>query len=401
MTGQESIKKPSTAQLVAFSALGPFSMHLIIPAITPIQQQFGITAGTASLLISATLWGIASSTLFFGVLADRFGRRPMLMLGIGLFVIGSLMGELGDSASMVIAGRVVQGIGGSTGMVISRAVIRDLYARDKGTSVLAYLTMVIMIAPIMAPAFAGYVVQTFGWRVIFDITALLGFAVLTWLIATFPETVRERVPLPNVGAMLQAYFSVLTSRIFLFYTLVGTFIMTSFFSMMSGAPHVAELAWGIGRDELGYYLGIGGLGMVASTFITARIAERVDNHQMMLTGLCIILLGTTSIVVLFAVGVDHPLSLFGPSAITGFGAGFVMPTTTTGALSVTPRMAGTASGMMTFLQFLVAGIAAQAIGYFDHHTPWSVIGFMVVFQLLAVGTAVAASALARAWSAAE
>ena len=88
-------------------------MHLIIPAITPIQEQFGVTAGTASLLISATLWGIAGSTLFFGVFADRFGRRPMLMVGMALFVLGSVMGEFGDSAAIVIAGRVVQGVGGA------------------------------------------------------------------------------------------------------------------------------------------------------------------------------------------------------------------------------------------------------------------------------------------------
>ena len=286
-------------------------------------------------------------------------------------------------------------------MVISRAVIRDLYSREKGTSVLAYLTMVVMIAPIMAPAFAGFVVESFGWRVVFDIAAILGFAIFIWMVGTFPETLKDHIPLPNVAAMLGAYAGVLRSRVFVLYTLVGTFVMTAFFSMMSGAPHVADQAWGIGRDELGYYLGIGGLGMMLSTFITARIAEHADNNQMMLAGLGIILTGTVVIMILFLAGINHPLSLFGPAVITGFGAGFVLPTSTTGALSVTPRMAGTASGMMTFLQFLTAGAAAQAIGYFDHHTPWSVIGFMAVFQLLALIFALVASAASRQLSAAE
>ncbi len=388
-------------QLVAFSALGPFSMHLIIPAITPIQEQFGITAGTAGLLISGTLWGIAVSTLFFGVFADRFGRRPMLMLGMGLFVVGSVMGEFGDSAAMVIMGRVVQGVGGATGIVISRAVIRDLYSREKGTSVLAYLTMAVMIAPILAPAFAGFVVESYGWRRVFDIAAITGFVVFIWLVKTFPETLKDHIPLPNIGAIFNAYIDVLRSRVFVLYSLVGTFVMTGFFSMMSGAPHVADQAWGIGRDELGYYLGLGGVGMMMSTFITARIAERTDNNQMMLTGLGFIMLGSLIAVSLFSVGVNHPASLFAPAVITGFGAGFVLPTTTAGALSVVPKMAGTASGMMTFMQFLVAGIAAQAIGYFNHTTAWSVIGFMVTFQTLAVVSALVATAVARQLSAAE
>ena len=255
--------------------------------------------------------------------------------------------------------------------------------------------MVVMIAPIMAPAFAGYVVHEFGWRMVFDITGVLGFIILLWLIARFPETLRDSIPLPGVFALVRAYFSVLRSRVFLQYTLISTCIMTSFFSMMSGAPHVAEDAWGITPDELGYYLGAGGLGMMFSTFITSRIAERVDNNRLLVLGLVCLGIGLVLMVVLFAAGVNHPLSLFGPAVINGFGAGFCMPTATSGALSDTPRMAGTASGMMTFMQFAAAGVAAQAIGYFDHHTAWPVILFMVVGNVLAAFFAWMALATAR------
>jgi DHA1 family bicyclomycin/chloramphenicol resistance-like MFS transporter len=384
VTGTTQTKRvPSIAQLVAFSALGPFGMHLVIPAIAPIREEFGVSAGVASLLISATLWGIAASTLFFGVLADRYGRRPALVVGIALYVVGSLMAMAGEDAAMVIAGRVIQGIGGSTGIVISRAVIRDLYSREKATSAIAYLTMVVMIAPIMAPAFAGYMVDSFGWRMVFTVAGAMGLLVLAWLVASFPETLKDPVPLPNFVAMLGNYVSVLRSRVFVYYSLVGTFIMTGFFAMMSGAPHVAHDAWRIAPDELGFYLGAGGLGMMMSTFITARIAERVDNNKMLLAGFACMAVGLGTIVLLFALGFNHPLSLFGPAVINGFGAGFCLPTSTSGALAETPRMAGTASGMMTFLQFAAAGVAAQAIGYFDHHTVWPVVGFMVVGNAVA------------------
>lgn len=376
-------------------------MHLIIPAITPIQMEFGITASTAALLISATLWGIAFSTLFFGVLADRFGRRPMLMAGMGLFVAGSVMGEFGNSAEIVIIGRVVQGIGGATGIVISRAVIRDIYPREKGTSVLAYVTMAVMIAPILAPSFAGIIVEHFDWRRVFDVAAILGIGIFIWLLKTFPETLDDPIPLPNLGALLGAYGGVLREPVFLLYSLVGTFIMTSFFSMMSGAPYVADLVWSIGRDELGYYLGLGGLGMMIGTFVTARIAERVDNNRLMLVGLGFIALGTGTIVVLQAAGLPYAYTFFGPMVMTGFGAGLCLPTATTGALAIVPRMAGTASGMMTFLQFLVAGIAAQAVGYFDHTSPWPVIGFMIVATCLAILCALMAIRLSRRVALAE
>jgi DHA1 family bicyclomycin/chloramphenicol resistance-like MFS transporter len=295
----------------------------------------------------------------------------------------------------VIAGRIIQGVGGATGMVISRAVVRDLYPRDKGTSVLAYLTMAVMIAPMVAPAFAGYMVENMGWRTIFEVAAGLGLVIWFWLIMRFPETLKEPIPMPNVMALLKAYASVLKEPVFLLYTLTGTFVMTSFFSMMSGAPHVAENTWNLSRDELGYYLGIGAAGMMISTFVTARIAERFDNNKLIITGASIVAFGVVTSCTLFALGFNHPLALFGPMFLNGIGAGFVLPTTTAQALSITPKMAGTASGMMTFLQFIIAGIAAQLIGYFDHSTPWSVLGFMAVAVTMAMIMAFSAVNLAR------
>lgn len=387
--------RPTIVQLIAISALSPFGMHLIIPAITPIQSKFGITAGTASLLISGTLWGIALSTLIFGAFADRFGRRPILILGLILYVLGSAMGSFGQDAWFVIAGRVVQGIGGAAGIVVSRTVIRDLYAREKGTSMMAYITMAIMLAPVLAPSFAGFIVEHYGWRAVFDIAAILGFVILAWVGRRFPETLEEPIAIPSVFAMVMAYVSVLRTPLFVFYTLAGSFVMTSFFAMMSGAPHVAELAWNLPKDELGYYLGLGGLGMMISTFITARVAEHVDNNKLMIGGLCLNLAAVLLIAALFALGYNHPASLFGPMVISGLGSGFVLPTATTGALAITPRMAGTASGMMIFMQFAIAGTAAQAIGFFDHTTAWSTTGFMMGATCLAMISALIAVSLDR------
>ena len=388
-------RAPTNFQLIAMSVLGPFTMHLIIPAITPIQFEFGIDAGTAALLISGTLWGIAGSTLFFGAFADRYGRRSMLIIGMGIFVLGSIMGLYGESAAVVILGRVIQGIGGATGMVISRAVVRDLYERDKGTSVLAYLTMAVMIAPMLSPAIAGNMVEFLGWRSIFEIAAALGIVVWFWMMMRFTETLKEPIPMPNVLALLQAYASVLREPVFVLYSLIGTFVMTSFFSMMSGAPQVAEHTWGISRDELGYYLGIGATGMMISTYITARIAQVYDNNKLILAGVGLVASGVLTSIALVSFGFDHPLALFGPMFLNGLGAGFVLPTSTAQALSISPKMAGTASGMMTFLQFIMAGIAAQMIGYFDHSSPWSIIGFMAFAVVLAAIMAVSAVSIAR------
>ena len=171
--------------------------------------------------------------------------------------------------------------------------------------------------------------------------------------------------------------------------------MTSFFSMMSGAPHVADQTWGMSRDDLGYYLSIGAMGMMISTFVTARIAEHIDNNKIMLCGVTVVVLGVLTSSSLFALGFTHPICFFGPMFLNGIGAGFVLPTSTAQALSITPQMAGTASGMMTFLQFSIAGIAAQLIGYFDHSTPWSVIGFMAFSVIMSGLMALCAVALAK------
>ncbi|MDX1581627.1 MAG: MFS transporter, partial [Alphaproteobacteria bacterium] len=231
--------------------------------------------------------------------------------------------------------------------------------------------------PILAPAFAGFLVENYGWRMVFVIASVTGFAVLIWTAMRFPETTREKVEIPNLFSVFQAYFNVLAERRFVFYTLVTTFVMTGFFSMMSGAPHLAEEAWGLSKEALGYYFAMGALGMMVTTFITARLAQKVDNNRLMLIGLGLSLTGPLVVSVLFLMGLDHPASFFVPMVLMGAGAGLVLPTATTGALAIIPRMAGTASGMMTFLQFAIAGIAAQAIGYFYHGTPWVIVAFMV------------------------
>ena len=261
-------------------------------------------------------------------------------------------------------------------MVVARTVVRDLYPREKGTSMMAYITMGIMLGPIVAPSFGGFAVEYLGWRSVFSIAALIGLLVFLWENRRFPETLKEPIPLPGLWALVQAYANVLRNPLFVLYTLVAASIMTGFFSFLSGAPHIAELAWQLPRDELGVYLGLAGIGMMASTYMTARVAEHVDNNKLMVAGLCCSLISVAIVATLFSLGFNHPASLFGPMLINGFGSGLVLPTSTTGALSFTPRMAGTASGMMIFLQFALAGIAAQAIGYFDHHTPWVILGFL-------------------------
>ena len=153
--------------LVLATALGPFAMQVFLPALPAIQEDFGVRAATAQLAFSLSALAIAVATLFYGPLSDRFGRRPALIGGLLVYLAGSLLCALAPTITLLIVGRVVQAAGGCAGIVLSRAIVRDLYGRDESAAMLAYITMAMVAAPMMAPVLGGLLTDLAGWRSVF------------------------------------------------------------------------------------------------------------------------------------------------------------------------------------------------------------------------------------------
>ncbi len=372
-------ERPSSAflfALVAVTAIGPLSMQIFLPALPIIQADYGVSPAVAQLALSISMISIALATLAYGPLSDRFGRRPVMIAGMLIFLAGSAICTFAPNVWLLILGRIVQAAGGTCGLVLARAIVRDVYAEEKVASVIAYLTIAMVVAPMVAPALGGGLTAWLSWRAIFAFVGLIGVGVLALVLLRLAETNSRPASHPGVEGMLEGFAMLLRSPVFCGYAFSGAFGLASFFAFASGAPYVMVNVLGRPVTEYGLYFVLLSLAFMAGNFAAARLSERVGRHRMILTGNTVSLSAVTLAAALALGGVWTPLAIFLPTAAIVFGNGMAMPNLQAGALAVRPRSAGTASGLMGFLQMAVAAFFAQAVGSLTADTPYPMIAFM-------------------------
>lgn len=372
--------------LVAATALGPLAMQIFLPSLPLIQSDLGVSAATAQLVLSLSMVAISFSLLVYGPLSDRFGRRPLLILGLILFLIGSLVGALAPNITTLVVGRTIQAVGGAAGLVLTRTIIRDIYGRERAASMIAYVTTAMVIAPMLAPAIGGVINDHFGWRANFTFVGLVGILVTVLVIARLPETHAERASFAGLRNMIAVFAQLLGNREFRAFTLQSSFAIATFFSFAAAAPYVVIVVMGRPASMYGVFFIVISFSFMVGNFIAGRISERVGVERMVLLGSGLAVSGTLlSLVCLLTFG-WVPWSLFGPIVLLGLGNGMSMPNAIAGAISVDPRVAGTASGLAGFLQMIIAALFAQLAGMWQNGTPYPMIGFMIAAATLSLTT---------------
>jgi DHA1 family bicyclomycin/chloramphenicol resistance-like MFS transporter len=372
--------------LVAATALGPLAMQIFLPSLPLIQSDLGVSAATAQLVLSLSMVAISFSLLVYGPLSDRFGRRPLLILGLVLFLVGSLVGALAPNITTLVVGRTIQAVGGAAGLVLTRTIIRDIYGRERAASMIAYVTTAMVIAPMLAPAIGGVINDHFGWRANFVFVGLAGILVTFLVIARLPETHDERAAFAGLRNMIAVFAQLLGNREFRGFTLQSSFAIATFFSFAAAAPYVVIVVMGRPASMYGVFFIVISFSFMVGNFIAGRISERVGVERMVFLGSGLAVSGTLlSLVCLLTFG-WVPWSLFGPIVLLGLGNGMSMPNAIAGAISVDPRVAGSASGLAGFLQMLVAALFAQLAGMWQNGTPYPMIGFMIAAATLSLTT---------------
>ncbi|MCH7943165.1 MAG: multidrug effflux MFS transporter [Proteobacteria bacterium] len=370
--------------LVAATALGPLAMQIFLPSLPLIQSDLGVSAATAQLVLSLSMVAISFSMLVYGPLSDRFGRRPLLILGLALFLVGSLVGALAPDITTLVVGRTIQAVGGAAGLVLTRTIIRDIYGRERAASMIAYVTTAMVIAPMLAPAIGGVINEHFGWRANFAFVGLAGILVTALVVARLPETHDERESFAGVRNMIVVFAQLLRNPEFRGFALQSSFAIATFFAFAAAAPYVVIVVMGRPASMYGVFFIAISFAFMIGNFIAGRISERVGVERMVLLGSGLAVLGTfLSLVCLLTFG-WVPWSLFGPVVLLGLGNGISMPNAIAGAISVDPRVAGAASGLVGFLQMLVAALFAQLAGMWQNGTPYPMIGFMIAAATLSL-----------------
>ncbi len=377
------IAKPTLAVLVAISALQPLALNLVAPAAPNLSRHFSASYATIQLTLTLFLVAVALTQLVSGPLSDRFGRRPCVNAGIALFVVGSLLGAIAPSIEWLLLARVLQGAGSGSVFALSRAIIRDTASRDEAASQIATVTMVMVVAPMVAPWLGGQIETRFGWRMILWFMTAIGAIVLLLTLARLPETAPNtglRTPLLGV---FRAFPELATNRVFVLNVIAVSTSSSAFFAFIAAAPYIVVETMGRGSDVYGSYFILNALGYMLGNFAMARLVVRLGAPRMVHLGL-VISTAAITIAVPLALRQDwSPLMLFLPLAINAIGNGMTIPGSTAEALSARPELAGSAAGLMGAIQLGLSALMTVLISWLVTVWPPSLV--VLIWLLTAAG----------------
>lgn len=354
--------RPPIAILVLMSMLGPLAMNIFLPSMLGIQRHFTTDFATVQLGLSLFLVALAVSQLVLGALSDRFGRRPVLLAGLSLFLLGTLICLLTPSIEMFLAGRVVQGAGGSAGLILARAIVRDLYERDRAASMIGYVTMGMAVAPMIGPAVAGYLDTLYGWQSSFYLLLGFGGLVLAASALTVHETNLNKTTSFSPAALIGQFGQLMRLRPFWLFTGISSFAAGMFFAFLGGAPFVSEIVLKLSPQTYGVYFVLVALGYSIGNFLSGRFAGRLGVFRMILIGNVLAVFGIGLMAGLFALLPPHPMLLFGPMMLLSTANGLVLPSAIAGTVSVRPDLAGSASGLSGSFQMATGAALSYVVG---------------------------------------
>jgi DHA1 family bicyclomycin/chloramphenicol resistance-like MFS transporter len=348
--------------LVLSSALGPFAMHLLVPAIPVLARDFAVPYGTAQLVVAVYLVGFSVAQLGYGPLSDRYGRRPLLLAGVALFFVATAVCSLAQSIEALLAARLMQAVGGVAGMVLSRAVVTDCFGRDKAAGMLGYITVAIVVCSLASPAAGGFIAEHWGWRACFVLLLVPAFFVLWAAFLRLHETNLSLSPSLSVTGLMRTYAMLLRQRNFFPLAAALALGSASWFAFIAAMPFIVVTQMGRPASDYGLFIGIVSLGFVAGNFLAGRYSVRLGTSRMIAAGTTLLSGGALLMPVFWLLEPGSPWSFFAPMTISVFGGGLFMPNAMATALALAPQNAGAASGLLGFIQMSVSALATMAVG---------------------------------------
>jgi len=370
--------------LVAISSCGPFALNLFVPSLPRLAESFQTDYGTAQLALTLFLAGIALGQPFYGPLSDCYGRRPVLLGGLCVGAVGSVLCLAAPTIEMLLAGRFLQAFGCCVGVVLARAIVRDLYPRDRAASEIAYVTMGMSLMPMVAPSVGGLLDENFGWRASFVVLLAFVLAVAGAAYLRAAETHTARAAAVDFGQLSRGWSELARSPVFLGYTLSTTANTVSFFSFLAVAPYLMVSILGRPPSEYGFWFVGCAASYLVGNFLTGRYTQRVGLDRMARLGNWVSVPGTAFGLV-WALFFDLQVwALFVPIILIGFAHGFSQPNLISGAVGVNPRLAGSASGLLGFVQMAAGALATYILGHSQDGTGLPLAGTMFACSLAAL-----------------
>jgi len=383
-----SLTRPGTRHLTLIAALlsmlGPFSIDTYLPSFPAIELEFGVSRAVLSQSLAVYLLAFAASTLIWGPLADRFGRRLVILISMFLYTLGSIGCALADSAETFLLLRIAQGLAASGGFIASRAMIRDAHDADSARRAMSQVMLLFALSPAIAPVLGGWLHEQFGWRSVFWF--LSGFGMMLVVMGLFiKETlVHEHRQSIHPGAVIRVYIDSLLNKRFPALILSLAFAFAGLFLYIAGAPTVIYDFLGLGSEDFGWLFIPIVIGLMVGASISSRLAHRWPANRTISTGYGLMILAAMLNLLATAFTSASILTVIGPLVLFVLGLAILMPAITVLALDCLPKHRGTAASMQGFLQMITnAAVASIAVPLL--HARWlHFVCGQLVFLLLAV-----------------
>lgn len=378
--------------LAGLTLLTPVTIHLFFPVIPAVNAAFGLSEALGQLAFSIGVFALAVSTLVYGSLADRWGRRPVLLAGLALFLAGCVIAALGTSFTALLFGRLVQAAGAGCGITLARVIARDVYGAAGLVKAIAYLSLAFALGGLLAPGIGGVLVDHAGWRSIFVLAGAAGVAAILGSLALIPRGAPAAVRgTPGTARGGSGLLELMRHPRFCALVIHTGASTATFFTLATASSVLMKETLHRPATEFGLYFAMVPIGFIAGTLTSSRLAGRVPLERMVLTGGTITLAAVAVQSALLLTGHLTPFVLFIPGTFTTFAQGLSLPFAQAGAMAVVPRLAATAAGAGVFMQNFMGAGAAQVWGLIADGTPVPLVETTTVMAVLGFAAALAAT----------
>ena len=333
---------PHIVTLILLAGLSALAMNVFLPSLPKMTEHFETKYRVMQLSVAIYLAVNAALQIVIGPISDKFGRRPVILWGVGLFLLATLGCIFAPNITVFLAFRMCQAVV-VTAMVLSRAVVRDMVPQDQAASMIGYVTMGVAVVPMIGPVIGGVLDEIFGWQSTFWMLFLLGAGILWMSWRDLGETSVSRGL--SLGQQFREYPELFQSPRFWGYALTCAFSSGAFFAYLGGAPFVGTEVFGLSPAALGFFFGAPAVGYFAGNGLSGKLSARVGINKMIFWGCILNAAGLGTALLVFAAGFQSEWTFFGFMTFVGLGNGMTIPNATAGALSVRPHLAGTASGL--------------------------------------------------------
>ncbi len=375
---------PHITTLVFVAGISAMTLNIYLPSLPGMAEYFQADYRLVQLSVSLYLFTTAILQIVIGPLSDRYGRRSVMLWSLGIFLLMTIGCLLAPTLEVFLVFRMGQAVV-AAGIVLSRAIVRDMVGPARAASMIGYVTMGMALVPMIAPMIGGGLEEAFGWRASFYLLLVVGAALMTLVWADLGETATTRPT--SFRAQISEYPELLTSRRFWGYVACTAFCSGAFFAYLGGAPYLGTEVYGLSPSVLGLWFGAPAVGYVLGNYLAGRYSERVGLNRMILLGCATACFGLVFPPILHGLGWVTAMAFFPFMVFVGIGNGMTLPNATAGLLSVRPQLAGTASGLGgAFMMGGGASLSALAAALLVPGAgAWPLMWIMLVTSLLAVG----------------